>query len=182
MTLQLPIHTERLVVRRLQPSDLERFAAYRADPLLAQYQGWAPMSHDEAGAFIASMLTQPMLEPENWVQLAIANGTSDDLLGDTGLCLHENGDAEIGFTLRHEAQGKGFAIEALRGLARELLRLPEVARIVGITDERNQASVRVLERLGMTLASRYETVFKQAPCVELRYELTCPPHSGACCT
>ena len=182
MTLQLPIHTERLVVRRLQPSDLERFAAYRADPLLAQYQGWAPMSHDEAGAFIASMLTQPMLEPENWVQLAIANGTSDDLLGDTGLCLHENGDAEIGFTLRHEAQGKGFAIEALRGLARELLRLPEVARIVGITDERNQASVRVLERLGMTLASRYETVFKQEPCVELRYELTCPPHSGACCT
>ena len=173
MTLQLPIHTERLVVRRLQQSDLERFSAYRADPVLARYQGWAPMTLDEAREFIASMLTQPMLEPENWVQLAIANRADDELLGDIGLCLHENGEAEIGFTLRQEAQGNCFAIEALRGLARELLRLSEVARIVGITDERNEASIRVLERLGMTLASRYETTFKQEPCVELRYELTC---------
>jgi aminoglycoside 6'-N-acetyltransferase len=131
------------------------------------------MTLDEARGFIASMLTQPMLEPENWVQLAIANRADDELLGDIGLCLHENGEAEIGFTLRQEAQGNCFAIEALRGLARELLRLSEVARIVGITDERNEASIRVLERLGMTLASRYETTFKQEPCVELRYELTC---------
>lgn len=173
MTLQLPIHTERLVVRRLQQSDLNRFAIYRADPVLAQYQGWAPMTLDGASEFIASMLMQPMLEPENWIQLAIANGTSNDLLGDIGLCLHANGEVEIGFTLAHEAQGKGFATEALRGLARKLLRLPLVARIVGITDERNRASVQVLERLGMTLVSRYETTFKQEPCVELRYELTC---------
>jgi RimJ/RimL family protein N-acetyltransferase len=173
MTLQLPIHTERLIVRRLQQGDLERFAAYRADPVLARFQGWSPMSLDEAREFIASMQTQPMLEPDNWIQLAIANAADDDLLGDIGLCLHEAGDAEIGFTLRQEAQGKGSAIEALRGLARELLRLPAVARIVGITDERNEASIRVLERLGMTPTSRYETTFKQQPCVELRYELTC---------
>lgn len=173
MTLQLPIHTERLIVRRLQPSDLERFASYRADPVLARYQGWAPMSLDEARGFIASMRTQPMLEPENWVQLAIANAADDDLLGDIGLCLHENGDAEIGFTLRQEAQGQGFATEALRGLVQELRRLPAVARIAGVTDERNEASIRVLERLGMSPASRYEATFKQEPCVELRYELTC---------
>jgi RimJ/RimL family protein N-acetyltransferase len=173
MTLQLPIHTERLIVRRMQHGDLERFAVYRADSVLARFQGWSPMSLDEAREFISSMRTQPMLEPENWVQLAIASGTGDKLLGDIGLCLHEDGDAEIGFTLRQEAQGKGYATEALRGLARKLLRLPDVARIVGITDERNRASVRVLERLGMTLASRCETTFKQEPCVELRYELTC---------
>ena len=172
MTLALPIRTERLAVRRLQPSDLEHFASYRADPVLARYQGWAPMTLEEAREFIASMLTQPTLEPGSWLQLAIADGEGDELLGDIGLCLHENGDAEIGFTLRHEAQGKGFATEALRGLARQLLRLPDVARIVGITDARNQASVQVLERLGMTLVSRYETTFKQEPCVELRYELS----------
>lgn len=172
MPLQLPIHTERLVLRRLLPSDLERFSAYRADPVLARYQGWAPMNENQAQEFIASMLTQPTLEPESWVQLAIADRLGDELLGDIGLCLHGNGDAELGFTLRQEAQGNGFAIEALRGLARELLRLSEVARIVGITDERNEASIRVLERLGMTLASRCETTFKQEPCVELRYELT----------
>ena len=131
------------------------------------------MSLDEAREFIVSMLSLPTLEPESWVQLAIADGAGDDLLGDIGLCLREGGNAEIGFTLRQEAQGNGFATEALRGLARTLLRHPQVARIVGITDERNRASVQVLERLGMTLVSRYETTFKQEPCVELRYELTC---------
>jgi len=130
------------------------------------------MGLDEAREFIASVRAQPMLEPESWVQLGMANATDDDLLGDIGLCLHDNGDAEIGFTLRQDAQGKGFATEALRGLARKLLQRPEVARIVGITDERNRASVRVLERLGMVMVSRYETTFKQEPCVELRYELT----------
>lgn len=155
----------------MQPSDLARFAGYRADSVLARYQGWAPMTLDEAREFIASMLTQPLLLPENWIQLAIANGEDDELLGDIGLCLHENGDAEIGFTLRLEAQNKGYATEALRALALALMRVPDVARIVGITDERNRASVRVLLRLGMTLVSRYETTFKQEPCVELRYEL-----------
>lgn len=173
MNLQLPIQTERLFLRQLQLSDLDCFAAYRADPTVARYQRWNPMSHDEARDFIADMLAQPTVVVGAWHQIAIATREGDNLLGDIGLCIREDGEAEIGFTLAQEAQGKGFATEALRGLARKLLRLPQVARIVGITDERNRASVRVLERLGMTLASRYETSFKQEPCVELRYELIC---------
>ena len=171
MTPALPIHTERLVLRRLLPSDLERFAAYRADPVLARYQGWNPMNHDEARAFITAMPAQPTLDVGTWHQIAIASPAGDDLLGDIGLCCRENGDAEVGFTLMHEAQGKGFATEALQGLARELFKRPEVVRIVGVTDERNRASVRVLERLGMKLASKHEAIFKQEPCVELHYEL-----------
>lgn len=171
MPLQLPILTERLVVRRLQPSDLQRFSAYRADPLLARYQGWSPMTWDEARAFIATMQTQPLLEPDQWVQLAIADAAGDDLLGDIGLCLHANGDAEIGFTLHQQAQGQGFAVEALRGLSGRLLQLPVVARIVGLTDARNAASIRVLQRLGMAMVARVETTFKHEACIELRYEL-----------
>jgi RimJ/RimL family protein N-acetyltransferase len=128
------------------------------------------MTRDEAREFIASMQAQPALEPGSWVQLAIASAASDELLGDIGLCLHANGDAELGFTLRQEAQGQGFATEALQGLVQQLLRLPAVARIVGVTDARNRASVRVLERLGMTLVSRHVTTFKQEPCIELRFE------------
>lgn len=172
MSLALPLATERLLLRRLQPGDLERFAAYRADPVLARYQGWNPMRHEEARAFIATMLAQPTLEKGTWHQIAIARRAGDELLGDIGLCVHENGDAEVGFTLMHEAQGNGFATEALQGLARELFKSPEVGRVVSVTDERNRASMRVLQRLGMKLTSRREAVFKQAPCVELRYELS----------
>lgn len=171
MSLALPIQTERLVLRLLRPSDLKRFAAYRADPVLARYQGWIPMSDDEAGAFITAMMRPPTLDVGDWHQIAIADRAGDELRGDIGLCVREHGAVEVGFTLMHEAQGQGFATEALRGLARALFRRPEVVRIVGETDERNRASVRVLERLGMKLVSRHEAIFKQEPCVELRYEL-----------
>jgi RimJ/RimL family protein N-acetyltransferase len=178
MTLALPIQTERLVLRCLQLSDLEHFAACRADPVLARYQGWSPMSQDEARMFVTDMLAQPTLEAGTWHQIAIASRVGDVLLGDIGLCVRENGEAEIEFTLAHDAQGKGFATEALQALTRALFDHPEVMRIVGETDERNRASVRVLERLGMKLVSKHDAIFKQEPCVELRYEFSRGTRSG----
>lgn len=175
MTLPLPLRTERLLLRLLQPSDLTRFAAYRADPELARFQGWSPMSETEAMAFIESTMMPPTLGTGQWHQLAIADGDDDALLGDIGLCVRADGEAELGFTLMREAQGRGLATEALRGLVDALFRHAAVTRVVGVTDERNLASVRVLERLGMDLLSREATVFKQEPCVELRYELTRAP-------
>lgn len=130
------------------------------------------MSDDEARAFVSARGSQPMLGSGDWRQLATASREGDELLGDLGLCGRQNGDAELGITLRHEAQGGGLATEALRGLARALVQRPQVERLVGITDERNLAPMRLLERLGMTWASRYPAVYQQAPCVELRYELS----------
>lgn len=171
MALSLPILSGRLMLRRLQPADLPRFAAYRADAELARYQGWSPMTLEEARAFIAASDEAPTLGSGTWHQIAIAERDSGLLLGDIGLCGRENGEVELGFTLMHEAQGRGIATEALRALVQALLSQPEVTGIVAETDERNRASIRVLQRLGMTLVERRDAVFKNEPCVELRYRL-----------
>lgn len=175
-----PLITERLRVRRLQRPDLARFAAYRADPELARYQGWSAMSEAEALAFIEEMQHAPAFVEEAWLQLAIAQRAEDALVGDIGLCLHAGGEAEIGFTLMHEAQGQGLATEALAALMRRLWAQPGVRRVIGITDARNRASIRVLERLGLRLQSQEDTVFKGEPCTELRYVLDAPPCAGGC--
>lgn len=44
-------------------------------------------------------------------------------------------------------------------------------RVVGITDARNAASVRVLERVGMSRVEAREVVFKGEPCVEWEYSI-----------
>lgn len=165
------ITTERLTLRRLEPKDLVRFAACRADPVLARYQGWSLLSIEEARSFIAEMQSAPAFATDTWLQIAIASRPGDELIGDIGLCLHAGGDAEIGFTLTQAVQGRGLATEALLALLPALFARPEVLRVVGITDERNVASIRVLERLGMTLAGRHEALFKGEACTELRYEL-----------
>lgn len=175
MNLLLPIRTDRLVLRLMQPSDTPHFAAYRADPVLARYQGWSPMTEDEARRFVAAAAMPPSFGDGDWHQIAIADASSDALLGDIGLCVRGHGAIELGFTLAHEAQGRGVATEALGTLVQALFAGPKIERIVAETDERNHPCIRVLERLGMTLTARREAVFKQEACVELRYELERAP-------
>jgi RimJ/RimL family protein N-acetyltransferase len=67
--------------------------------------------------------------------------------------LHALGDrprqAEIGFTLACEHQGKGYATEAVDCLLDYVFGKLGKHRVIAITDARNLAASRVLERVGM---------------------------------
>ena len=158
------------LLRRLRASDLAVFHAYRSDPVVCRYQAWSPMSEAEASAFIAEMETAPLLQPGKWAQLAIARAADDALVGDLGLCVAEDlGSAEIGFTLAAAARGRGYATAAAAATIQLIFERTPVPRVVGITDARNTASVRVLERVGMSRVEVREVVFKGEPCVEWVY-------------
>lgn len=164
----LPFQTARTVIRRLNLDDLPIFFNYRADPDLGRYQGWTPEPLEETRAFLLKMSTAPLFLEGEWIQLAIANRADNRLIGDIGVCLR--GDhAEIGFTLERSAQGQGLATEALSVLVGHLL--TRVPRVIGIADERNVASMRLLERLGMRMTGREETIFRGEDCVEIQYEI-----------
>jgi aminoglycoside 6'-N-acetyltransferase len=168
----LPCRAGRVTLRRLRPDDLARFQAYRGDPEVGRYQGWEPMADDEALAMIAEMAAAPCPTPGDWVQIAIADSATDELIGDIGLHASESGhEAEMGITLAAHAQGRGLAEEAARGLIAGLRADTAVRRLVGITDARNAPSARLLERLGMTFEAEEETTFRGEPCVERRYGL-----------
>lgn len=165
------LSTPRLQLRRMQEADVTRFAAYRANAELARFQGWSPMSLEAAASFVEEMRLAPALVPESWIQLAIAELPEGLIVGDIGLCLHADGDLEVGFTIRPESQGRGFATEAMVALARAVADGAVAPRIVGVVDARNAASIRVLEKIGMKRVSSEQTLFKNEPCTELRYEL-----------
>src|SRR5690242_4229052 len=109
------LSTERLTVRRFRPGDAAAFAAYRSVPEVARYQSWdAPFSIEDATASVQRFAAGDPLAP-GWFQYAI--DLDGVLIGDIGLKLHENlMQAEIGFTLAPQYQGKGYATEAVRGL------------------------------------------------------------------
>ena len=141
-----------VVLRPLRPADLPVFAAYRADPAVVRYQGFAPFSAAEAAAFIARMKTAPVPPvPGTWVQLAIARTDDDELLGDCGLHLRatEPDTAEFGITLAPQQQGRGYAGAAVRGLLGYCFEALHLRRVVAFSDVRNEASIRLLEAVGM---------------------------------
>ena len=161
-----------MTLRRLRGDDLEAFQAYRNDAEVGRYQGWEPMTDAGAATMIAEMAAAPCPTPGDWLQIAIADAATDALLGDIGLHVSESGEeAELGITLARSAQGRGLATDAARAVIAGLRADTAVRRLIGITDVRNTASARLLERLGMTLEAEEETVFRGEPCREWRYGL-----------
>ncbi|WOB42547.1 GNAT family N-acetyltransferase [Thermoleptolyngbya oregonensis NK1-22] len=169
----LPLVTERLILRRFVDLDLKPFLAYRQDPQVARFQGWSMLSLAEAQCFISEMQTAPIGMPGEWFQIAIAHRQSNLLLGDIGMQVYRENPAvvEIGFTLGRGAQGQGYAKEAVQGLIDALFQLGTIGKVVGITDMRNEPSIRLLQRLGMTLVRSDEVLFKGEWCVEQTFEL-----------
>ena len=170
----LPRTAERVTLRRLRLDDLPAFSAYRADPDVARWQGWSPMTVEAARAFLAEMSAVPLFVRGEWAQIALADPTSDALLGDIGLFLSADArEAEIGITLARGAQGRGIATEAV-ALALELVfAATQVERVLGVTDARNAPCIRLLERAGLRRRERRETLFRGEPCVEFVYAVEC---------
>jgi RimJ/RimL family protein N-acetyltransferase len=157
-------------LRRFQAGDLARFQAYRSDPELARFQGWCTMTEDDARGFVDEMAAVARLVPGDWVQLAIADAATDQLIGDVGLYLAADGcEAEVGFTLCREAQGQGHATAAAMLATRLLFECSKADRVRGVTDARNAASIRVLERAGFVKVGEQRAVFKGEACVEFVY-------------
>ena len=163
----LPHETPRLRLRCLREADLPSFQAYRNDAELGRYQCWLPMDDSAALAFLQAMADSAFCPPGAWYQLGIAERDNDGLIGDIGIHLQADGSAaEIGFTLARHAQGRGLALEAVQAAIELVFAHTPAARVVGITDARNSASVRLLERAGLRRFCTLDAVFRGQACVE----------------
>ncbi len=104
------------------------------------------------------------------MQLAISASKTSAIIGDVGICLGErDAEAEIGFTLCHEAQGHGHATNAVNATAQLIFADSNVKRIRAVTDARNLASMRVLERATFRRVGEQRAEFKGELCTELLY-------------
>ena len=176
----LPRAAERIVLRRLRPADLAAFQAYRNDETAGRYQGWSRHTDAEACGFIAAMSAALVFPRGEWVQLAVADRESDELLGDMGVCVAADGrSAELGFTIAQRFQGRGLGAEALRAAIGLVFERSPVREVVCITDARNNPCIRLLERAGMQRTATAEAVFRGEPCIEHTYRTLRPAEAAA---
>ena len=75
------------------------------------------------------------------------------LVGFAGF-LHSDDDPDLVYGLQPSQRGRGLATEAARRVIEHAFENPAAERVVASVDEPNQASVRVLERLGMLRTRR----------------------------
>lgn len=172
MTEVFPCELPRLVLRALRPNDLDPFHAYRSDPQVARYQGWAPMSREAAASYLDAQAGHAGPEPGTWSQLAIAMRDTDLLIGDMGVFLSPQGThAELGISITPAAQGHGYGTEAVRGLIERLFTRTGVTRVEACSDVRNGACLAVLSRAGLSLVETRQEEYKGELCTEQVYAI-----------
>jgi RimJ/RimL family protein N-acetyltransferase len=149
---ELPLETDRIIIRRFKPSDLEMFVAYRSTREVSAFQGLFSL---QRGRELIAEMHDKLLGDPGWFQFALQEKSSGELIGDLALNLIElPGTAELGFTLAPTHWGQGFALEAVNGVLEIAFKTLGLHRIIAFTAEDNQRSQKLLERLGFRLEGK----------------------------
>ena len=147
------IETERLWLRPFTPADLDELHDVRSRPEVHRYLYGSVLSRDELKAKLDTRIAKMsrLTQPGDSLLLAVVRKDSGVLIGDVELewlpGAHQQ--AEIGYVLHPDHYGNGFATEASRPLLRIAFENLKVHRVTGKLDARNDASGRVLAKLGM---------------------------------
>jgi RimJ/RimL family protein N-acetyltransferase len=154
------IRTERLELRPFTPDDFEALHAMFGDASVARYLDHGPLSRQEVRQLLERISPLTGIDEErNGLRLAVELRASGEVIGDVSLwrTSAEHNQAEIGFVLHPQHQGRGYAVESMRELLRLGFEEAGFHRIVGRCDAENVASAALMERLGM----RREAHFRQ---------------------
>jgi [ribosomal protein S5]-alanine N-acetyltransferase len=140
--------TERLYLREMNVDDAEQAFLLNSDPEVVRHTGDGPFASVEAAReFLAAYRDYKVNGLGRW---AVLRKADDVWLGWCGLKRHPNGDVDLGYRLLREHWGQGYATEAGRACLELGFTRFSIDTIIGRVALKNVASVRVLEKLGMT--------------------------------
>ncbi|MFJ3086794.1 GNAT family N-acetyltransferase [Streptomyces sp. NPDC086838] len=144
-----PPPTTRLAFRQMNEDDLDDMAVLLGDPHVMRYHP-STKTREEALAWID--WNQRLYEQEGFGLWLVTLRTTGDFVGDCGLTpqkIEGVTDLEVGYRIRADLQGNGYATEAAaacRDYARDVL---DAQRLIAIIRPDNQPSQRVAEKIGL---------------------------------
>jgi [ribosomal protein S5]-alanine N-acetyltransferase len=151
------LETERLLLRKLTTDDVEFIFELLNEPSFIRNIGDRHIrTLDDACAYI---LNGPVksYEKNGFGLCLIVLKETNESIGMCGLIRRENlEDVDIGYALLPRYWSKGYAVEAARATKTYAKDVVGLKRIVAIVDPANEASIRVLEKLGL----RYEKMVR----------------------
>jgi RimJ/RimL family protein N-acetyltransferase len=159
MTPWFPLETERLLLRDFRLEDEAGIYEYASDPEVVRFADWGPSSLSIVRANLQRRLEDQEMWPRDSIEVAVELRGRSCLIGIMRITLldHTNRTADFGYTFNRRYWGNGYAIEGTQALLQLAFSNLDLHRVWATCDVRNNASVRVMEKLGM----RREGLFKK---------------------
>ena len=148
------IETNRLYLRELSVADAENFYLLNADEDVIKYTGdKAFESINEAKSFLENYNPYQEYGYGRWAVIAKSN---EEFLGWCGLKYSpEIDEVDIGFRFFKRHWSKGYATESAKACIEYGFENLNLKTIVGRAMEANVASIKVLEKLGMSYVKHF---------------------------
>lgn len=148
----MKIETERLILREFRAEDCEQLAPIMADP--------KGMKFSRTGSVLSVLETQRKIsgfirsyQQHGFGKWAVISKAHHRLIGYCGIAVEQidhQDEKELGYRLDSEYWNQGLATEAATAVIQYGFETFKFPYLLGIVDRENQASIRVLEKLGMT--------------------------------
>ncbi len=146
--------TERLLIRKLETSDIVPFHEMQGNPNVMQYTDGVAKSYDEDVLDLQRVIDF-YTKPNNdfWVW-AVVRKKDAAFLGTIALIKDDENNDEIGYRFLEKYWNNGFAFEAMQGLIQycKALGLKELVAEVIL---KNKASEHIIKKAGFQLVKEY---------------------------
>ena len=147
----MELSTPRLLLRQWRDDDLAPFAALNADPEVMRY---FPAPETRAQSDTAIDRWNAQLAERGWSNWAVERRDTGALIGFIGLTMPRRKlpftpCVEVGWRLRRDAWGQGFATEGATACLRAGFERLGLDEIVSFTALVNRRSIAVMERIGL---------------------------------
>jgi RimJ/RimL family protein N-acetyltransferase len=144
------LETLRLAMREFTPDDFQDLFALDTDPRVMKYiSRGKPATRTEVEGSLRRILRYPTLYPDLGIWHTSRRDTGAFIGWFSLKYAGRSPDIEIGYRLRHDAWGQGFATEGATALAHYGFDDLGLQRIIGVTHPGNKASQNVLMKAGL---------------------------------
>ncbi|MEZ4943964.1 MAG: GNAT family N-acetyltransferase [Cyclobacteriaceae bacterium] len=151
--MQYELETTRTYLRQFTIDDAHDLYQLNLDPEVLKYTGDKPFGTvDDAKAFLSSY---DQYNKYNVGRLAVVVKDTDQFIGWCGL-KYDADQYDIGFRLFREYWNQGFATEAAGRCVEYGFNHLGLSEIIGRARKENKASIRVLEKIGMTFKKTFD--------------------------
>jgi len=151
------LETERLVLRRLLPADLEPLHALYRDPEIRRYYPDGTRTLEETREELEAFLHGHRRRPELglWATIEKSSGA---FLGRCGLLpwrIDGRDEVEVAFLIDKARWGEGLGTEAARGIVEHAHRTLGLERLICLITPGNERSVAIARKVGMDFEREY---------------------------